>query len=378
VIIVKTHIIQKRVKRFQKILQESRDDIDVALFTRRENTIYFTGGITQIECLAVIIPKEGDPAFITLWLDAPYLKKNGIKNVFGYHFPSSNLGRKIVEVLTKELGLRNPDINIGTERYFIDFPVYKELKRGFPNLKFVDLSEIIYKVRSIKESREIECIRKASKTLTKGMNAAVNSVEPGKSEVEVLAEAEYAMRKAGSEGSNFRMQVLAGSDRQLLTHPYASNYKIKNNQTVVIHLGATYRGYSSKMCRTVAVGRIPQKTKEIYDVLLEAQTAAIDALRSGTLASEVFSVAYEVVKKAGYENYFLDVIGYGVGLRQSEFYPIIKKDSNHTIEQNMVVDLLLPTIYLKKYGGPRVTDVIHVKAKGPKILTEYSRELIGL
>ncbi|NJE13174.1 Xaa-Pro peptidase family protein [Thermococcus sp. LS2] len=377
---MKRRIAQERIKRFQKILQENKIDIDVALFTRRENTIYFTGGITQVECIAVIIPKEGDPAVITLWLDAPYVAENsGIEKVFGYHFPSNNLGKKVVEVLKTEFGLKAPKIKIGTERYFMDFYLYNELKKGFPKIEFIDLSEIIYKVRAVKEPREINYnIKKASAIVVRGMEAAINSVKPGISEVEVLAEAEYAMRKAGSEGSNFRMQVLAGSERQLLTHPYASNNKIKNNQTVVIHLGATYMGYSAKMCRTVAVGKVPEKTKEIYEVILDAQTTAINALKPGKLASEVFNAAYEVVRKAGYGNYFLDVIGYGIGLRQSEFYPIIKKNSEHRIESNMVVGLLLPTIYVKNYGGPRVTDVIQVTEDGPRILTKYPRELIEL
>ena len=72
----------------------------------------------------------------------------------------------------------------------------------------------------------------------------------------------------------------------------------------------------------------------------------------------------------------MDTIGYGVGLRQSEFYPIIGKGRTEVIEAGMVVDLLLPTIYRKEIGGPRVTDIILVGEGGNEILTAYPRHLI--
>ncbi|WP_231967778.1 hypothetical protein [Thermanaeromonas toyohensis] len=69
-------------------------------------------------------------------------------------------------------------------------------------------------------------------------------------------------------------------------------------------------------------------------------------------------------------------MGYGVGLRQSEFYPIIGKGRTEIIEAGMVVDLLLPTIYRRDIGGPRITDVIYVGEEGNEILTSYPGELI--
>jgi Xaa-Pro aminopeptidase len=92
----------------------------------------------------------------------------------------------------------------------------------------------------------------------------------------------------------------------------------------------------------------------------------------------VDAAAREVVAAGGYEKHYLDFVGYGVGLRQSEFYPIIGKGRQEIIEKDMVVDVLLPTIYKKGIGGPRVTDVIHVSPNGPRILTGYPRNLINL
>jgi Xaa-Pro aminopeptidase len=207
------------------------------------------------------------------------------------------------------------------------------------------------------------------------MEAAVAAVSPGVTELDVLAEAEYAMLKAGSWGSSFRPQVVSG-ERTLLTHPTASSKKIVQGEAVVIHLGSTYQGYCAKMCRTVALGHIPAKREEAYNLLLKAQEDAISALHPGASSGEVDKAARMVIEEAGYGDSFLDTTGYGVGLRQSEFYPIIGKGRSDVIEAGMVVDLLLPTIYRKGIGGPRVTDVILVSRGKNEILTTYPRELI--
>lgn len=365
-------ICRKRIEKLQKEL--SINGIDLALFTDRENLIYFTG-LTQIECMAVLIPALGEATIVSLWLDIDYIKENsGIENVKGYKFPASNLGEKVVQVI-KELDIINPKIGFG--KYFVEFSVYEALRKGVSGAEFVNVSETVYKIRSIKDPEEVEHIKKACDTLIKGMDAAIGAVKEGVTEVDVLAEAEYAMCKAGSEGSSFRMQVLIGK-RQLLTHPYAENNKITGNETVVIHLGSTYKGYCAKMCRTVALGKVPQETKAIYTVLLEAQQAAIKSLKPSISVKEVYQAAYNVIDKAGYAKYFIDDIGHGVGLRQSEFYPIIGRTRNHYIYSGMVVDLIFPTIYHKQYGGSRITDMIHVTSEGPKLMTDYRKDLIEI
>ncbi|WP_109205442.1 M24 family metallopeptidase [Moorella sp. Hama-1] len=309
---------------------------------------------------------------MTLWLDADYVERESGLTTYGYLFPRESLASKVVERI-KAYGFKEP--RIGFERYFVDFAVYDGLRQAFPEASFTGASDLFYRLRSIKEPAEVDLLRRAATVACQGMEAAVESVRPGVTELDILAEAEYAMLKAGSGGSSFRPQVVSG-ERALLTHPCASNKKIAAGEVVVIHLGATYEGYCAKMCRTVAVGEIPLEQERVYQVLLEAQGRAIAALRPGATAGEVDAAAREVVAKAGYGDSYLDLVGYGVGLRQSEFYPIIGKGREDVIEAGMVVDLLLPTIYRTGIGGPRVTDVIYVGEDKNEVLTEYPRELI--
>lgn len=133
--------------------------------------------------------------------------------------------------------------------------VYDALRQAFPEENFVGAADLFYRVRSIKEPEDVELIRRAAHAACRGMEAAIKAVRPGVTELDILAEAEYAMLKAGSGGSPFRPQIVSG-ERTLLTHPCASHKKIQPGEVVVIHLGATYEGYCAKMCRTVAVGDI--------------------------------------------------------------------------------------------------------------------------
>jgi len=360
-----------RISRAQQMMVDQ--GLDLLLVTRRENLIYFTG-VTQIECMSLIIPRRGEAFAVTLWLDRVFVERESGLRTYGYHFPCESLVGKTIEQI-KTAGYTEP--RIGFERYFVDFPVYDGLRSAFPERGFVGAADIFYRLRSVKEPGEIELIRQASKTVCAGMEAATRAVRPGVRELDVLAEAEYAMLKAGSGGSPFRPQVVSG-ERTLLTHPTASNKIIAAGEVVVIHLGATCEGYCSKICHTVAVGDIPVAQAEAYQILLEAQGQALAALRPGATAGEVDAAARNVVARAGYERSFLEHVGYGVGLRQSEFYPIIGKDRPEVIEAGMVVDLLLPTVYRSGVGGPRVTDVIHVGAERNEILTDFPRELIRL
>ena len=360
---------ENRFARVQKMMAAA--NLDLLLIVNRENLIYFTG-VTQIECLAVLIPRTGEPCAVALWLDAGYVGEESGLPCYGYLFPKETLVTKVIERI-RAYGLSKP--RIGFERYFVDFAVYDGLRQVFSQDDFIGAGDLFYRLRAVKEPQEIESLRRAAAAVCQGMEAAVKAVHPGASELDVLAEAEYAMLKAGSWGSSFRPQVVSG-DRALLAHPTASSKKMSPGEAVVIHLGATCEGYCAKMCRTVALGEIPQKQEEIYNLLLKAQEESIAALRPGAMSAEVDAAARKIVEAAGYGNSFLDTIGYGVGLRQSEFYPVIGKGRTEVIEAGMVVDLLLPTIYRKNIGGPRITDVVLVGEQRNEILTAYSRRMI--
>ncbi|EGO64349.1 M24 family metallopeptidase [Acetonema longum] len=363
---------QNRIKHLQKAMQAAH--MDICLILDRENLLYYTG-LEQVECMAAVIPREGQPQGTTLWLDLSWIQANcALEQIRGYHFPGKSIGESIVDII-KEYGY--PDPIIGFERYFVGFGVYDTLRKNFNEQKFASAAEIIYRQRAIKEPDEIEKISCAAKAAIAAMAAAVAVIKPGVREIDIAAQAEWAAMKAGSQGTPFRTQIVSGN-KTLLTHPFSDEKEVKAGEIVLLHIGARYQGYTAKLCRTVAVGVIPEEQRKIYSILREAQQACIEAMQPGRPVCEIDLAARQVIENYGYGHQFLDIIGYGVGLRQSEFYPMIGKPFRYSLERDMVVDVLLPSIYKPVVGGPRLTDTLWVNQDGVVNLTEYPRDLIQI
>ncbi len=342
--------------------------LDAAMIYDRENLIYFAG-IDDLEGGALAVPAEGEPELFCIWMEAGHVRQTcGIEKVTPFMFPKDNQSTMMGKWL-KARGWKAP--KLGFTRYFISLKDYQCLREAAPDMQVCDIAIPCYEIRSVKSEEEIDRMRTAGRALAAGMRAAIDCVEPGMMETEVLAEAEHAMAKAGSMGSSFRMQVLTHS-RQLDIHPYASRTPLEDNAPVVIHLGASCEGYTAKMCRTVFLGTPKEESLRIYEVLKGAQKAAVDALRPGATCGEIYDKATEYVTAQGFgKNWVMEHIGYGVGIRQSEFYPIVSKGSGTVLQDNMVVDLLLPTIYIPGVGGPRITDTILIKKDGVEFLTQF-------
>ncbi|MPM90941.1 putative peptidase [bioreactor metagenome] len=339
----------------------------------RENLIYFAG-VDDLEGGALAVPAEGEAELFCLWMEADHIREtSGIEKVTPYFFPKDNQSGMMGKWLSAQ-GWPAP--RLGFTRYFISLKDYQCLRDAAPDMVVGDIAALCYELRSVKCPAELRRIRMASQALAAGMEAAVAAAAPGLTETAVLAEAEYAMGKAGSQGSSFRMQVLTHS-RQMHKHPYASSAKLENNAPVVIHLGATVEGYASKMCRTVFLGQPQQESVRIYEVLRQAQEVSLANLKPGITCAQLYDAVTEYIASTEFARYWvMHHIGYGVGIRQSEFYPIIAKDNPIVIQENMVVDLLLPSLYKPGIGGPRITDTILVTANGPEYLTNYARDVL--
>lgn len=228
-----------RIAALQDKLRER--GLDAALIYDRENLIYFAG-ISDLEGGVLCVPSDGTAELFCLWMEAEHMRRVSGLKVTGYLFPADTQSTMAAKWLHK-LGLERP--RVGFTRYFISLKDYQCLREAVPQLKVEDIAAVCYQLRSIKCPEEIWRIRAASKALKAGMDAALSVVRAGISERDVLVEAEYAMGKAGSQGSPFRMQVLTHS-RQMQKHPYAGAALLEDNAPVVIHLGASVEGYTAK------------------------------------------------------------------------------------------------------------------------------------
>ncbi|MBN1106703.1 MAG: aminopeptidase P family protein [Deltaproteobacteria bacterium] len=352
----------ERCQRLSEGLQANH--IDVAVLLKPHNVFYLTGYAPV--CAGVLLFPEEEPIFCTLWLDGPEARERcALPRLAAYVYPRETLGAKLIELIRKR---KISPARIGVEKDFMLLRDYEALAREFPGAEFVHITPAVDRLRAVKSDEEVEMIRKSAAISDKAMEAALKAVAPGASELDIAAEAEYVMKKMGSEKTAFSTFVASGK-RTLLAHPIASRRTIESGDSVVIDLGATWEGYASDICRTTFAGDPRPEQIDFLRTVVDAQKAATEILRNGETSGAVYDKVFEVFQRAGLEKHLPGDIGYGVGLRQSEFYPVIEKGSRTILEENMVIALLQTTSYTRNLGGLRVEDTFRVTGTGCEQLT---------
>ena len=170
--------------------------------------------------------------------------------------------------------------------------------------------------------------------------------------------------------------IVAAGQRSALPHGRASNALIPKRGFVILDLGVILHGYCSDMTRTVWVGSVSRRAKDIYRAVLEAQEAAVDVVAPGITTGAVDHAARSVLKKAGLARYFIHSTGHGVGLEIHE-QPRIARDQTDVLKPGMVITVE-PGVYLPGEGGVRIEDMVVVTERGHQVLTPATKELLEL
>jgi Xaa-Pro dipeptidase len=245
----------------------------------------------------------------------------------------------------------------------------KELKET----RLKPLNKLVQELRMVKDPTEVNAIKKAAELTDAGVQAAIDAIKPGIREYEVAAEMEYAMRKLGSEGVAFDTQVASGM-RSTFPHGGCTDRKILKDEFIVLDLGARYNSYRADVSRAFIIGKPSPKQKKIYDVVLEAQRKAFEAMRAGVKARDVDAAARKLIEQAGFGKYFVHGLGHGVGLEVHEA-PSLNPEGKETLQAgNVVTDE--PGIYIVGYGGVRIEDTVLVHKGKAERLTKADYELV--
>ncbi|MHB8754413.1 MAG: M24 family metallopeptidase [Candidatus Acidiferrales bacterium] len=233
----------------------------------------------------------------------------------------------------------------------------------------------VEKLRMVKDESELSTMREAAAIACSSWQEILPLVKPGVAEADLAAELEFRMRRKGAAGPAFDT-IVASGERGAWPHARASRKLVKKNELVVFDLGAILRGYSSDLTRTVFVGRAPAEVRRWYGAVLEAQTAARDALHPGVTAEKVDAAARRVLDRAGLGTKFIHSTGHGLGLEVHEMPRLGRGD--HSVLRAGTVVTLEPGIYVEGKGGIRIEDDALVTESGAAYLTHANRELIEL
>lgn len=261
------------------------------------------------------------------------------------------------------------------EDKYLTYETFMGLKEKCSSIEWVPAGELLDGLRAVKSEEELALIKKAEAIGDRAFARILNDLRPGMTELEVAAKLEYYMREEGTAKNSFDSIVASGL-HSAMPHAIPSEKKIEKGDFVTMDFGCIYKGYCSDMTRTVVVGKADEKQKEIYNVVLQAQLAAIEAIRPGRKGSEVDAVARSVIADAGYGAYFGHGLGHSVGLLIHENPSLSPKC--HVVLQENVIETVEPGIYVPGFGGVRIEDLVCVTADGCENYTHSPKELIEL
>ncbi len=161
--------------------------------------------------------------------------------------------------------------------------------------------------------------------------------------------------------------IVAFGENAAYPHHVLTEKKLSRDTPVLMDLGSTIGGYKSDLTRTAFFGKISPKFREVYGIVKEAQAAGIAAVRDGVSAGRVDFVCRDLIRKAGYGDFFVHSTGHGVGLDIHE--PPGLADGIKTVLREGMVVTVEPGIYLPGRFGVRIEDTVLVKKGGCKVLT---------
>jgi len=357
-----------RVKALQRRIREW--DVDALLIVNPNDIRYLTGFVGDDSW--ALVRARGRQVWIIsdfrfdeqIQREAPHarsvMRKKGLAEA------TAELMRKF-EVGT--LALPGAHVTLDVRKKLV-----KELSAS--NLKTVD--DGLIEQRAVKDPDEIKMIRKALRIQQEAFRELCSETAIGLREGQVVTERsmaamlEYIMRKLGADGPSFPTIVAEGPNAAL-PHAIPSARKIRKGSAILIDWGARLEGYCSDLTRVIALGKMPARVREIYEIVLEAQQAGIEAIKPGAALKDVDAAARKIIEDAGYGEQFGHSLGHGIGLDIHE-QPTLSQRSKGELKPGQVVTVE-PGIYLPDVGGVRIEDDVLVTERGCKVLSDLPKDL---
>lgn len=377
--------IDSRIKRFQARM----DGMAGAILFHSVDMCYFSG--TAQDGL-VYVPRDGEPVV---------MMRRSLERAT-QESPLEVRPLKNMRNLKSDLDIPSC-ATIGLEMDVLPCSFYFRAASALGDAKFVDISEEIKHVRSVKSDFEIGLVREAARILDAGIGSVPDHIEEGMREVDLACRLESVMRSMGHQGSlrfrrfnsivplghvmsgpnaaapSFLASPTGGRGTSLVFPQGASFRKIKRNEPVFVDMVGIYNGYIADMTRIFSIGKLSSELEDAYLAALEIEKSVARELQQGKIGRELFELSEAIGARRGYGDYLggpvgskCGFVGHGVGLELDE-YPVLGP-LDHAIEKNMTIAIEPKIIYPDK-GVLGVEDTFLTTENGAQRLTKLSQEI---
>lgn len=339
-----------------------RLNADLLLVLNLSNIRYLTG-FTGSEALLLLSPDDG--WFLT---DSRYTSQAGAEVTGAKVIEFSNRMDSLVQLLQQSGAAR-----VAFEAGSTTVAFYQDLCAKTPGIEYVPADSELTPIRTVKDAGELEILEQVASIASAALVETVARLKPGMTESDVAWMLEVAMRERGAEGKSFDF-IVASGERGALPHGRASEKKIAAGELVTIDYGAIYRGYCSDETVTVCVGEPDPRQREVYETVLAAQRAALNAAHPGMSFRDLDAKARDYIAAKGFGDYFGHGLGHGVGIDIHE-HPTASPRSTHVIQEGMVFTIE-PGIYIPGWGGVRIEDTVVVEQNCCRPITRVPKDLM--
>ena len=369
----------KRIGRAKQLMGEQK--LNAIILTGGTSLTYFTGirwGLSE-RLFAVVIPRDGAPFVV-----CPAFEKDRSREQLALGplegsdvltwqedenpFERVAQGLKDRRVIAGRVGVEET-----TKFVFAD-----SVGAAAPALRFVSASPVTAGCRMIKDAHEIELIRLAGQVTLKCYEAVFKALQPGMTQDEVSRLIDAGYERLGFPG-HASVQV---GEYTALPHGSITPQTIREGTIIMVDDGCTVEGYQSDITRTFVLGRATDKMKKIFDIVHQAQDAALKAARPGVPLESIDAAARKVIVDAGFGpgfKYFTHRVGHGLGLDIHEWPYLVKNnmfgwEKALTMKPGMVFSDE-PGIYIPGEFGVRLEDDMYVTENGAELFTPQSSDI---
>jgi Xaa-Pro aminopeptidase len=263
---------------------------------------------------------------------------------------------------------------LGFDDAGVSVRAHAKLAESLPGIELAPAGGMVEALRAIKDDLEVARIRAAAQLADDALDEVLEHGLTGRTEREVAFALEMAMRRRGADSVAFD-SIVAAAEHGALPHAVPRNVQIPRDVLVTIDWGARHEGYCSDCTRTFATGEaIGDEARDVYDLVLRAQHAALDAVRPGPTGKEVDAVARDLIGAAGHEEHFGHGLGHGVGLAVHEGPRLSRRGGDAALEAGNVVTVE-PGVYLPGRLGVRIEDLVVVTRAGRDVLSTLPKTL---